>query len=74
MEFNFLDFLGNKNFAVDPVFSSLVNVIKKALIVNGSINSKSLKGIKVFFTFINVFQSSIGYVFTLQSCFLLFCC
>ena len=48
MEFSFLDFLGNKNFAVDPVFSSLINVIKKALIVNGSINSKSLKGIYFF--------------------------
>ena len=62
MEFNFLDFLGNKNFAVDPVFSSLVNVIKKALIVNGSINSKSLKGI--FFSFksrkMRVFQKKVS--------------
>ena len=34
---------------VDPVFSSWVNVIKKAPVINLSRNSKSLKGIHFFF-------------------------
>ena len=40
---------GIKNLTIDPVFSSCVDLVKKAPIINFSRISKSLKGIYFFF-------------------------
>ena len=73
MEFNFKISSRIKILPIDPLFSSWVNVIKKAPIINRSRNSNSLKGISFFFEIRKLrFFKKVGVFHLIVLCFIIY--